>query len=63
MVTLLLLTKKDTPSDAFTHTLKNKYYNSLTLLVSYTFLGQTLEPLVLVTYMYYYTYSSNLSTS
>ena len=30
MVTLLLLTKKDTPSDAFTHTLKNKYYNPLT---------------------------------
>ncbi len=30
MVTLLLLTKKDTLSDAFSHTLKNKYYNPLT---------------------------------
>ena len=27
------------------------------------YLGQTLEPLVLSTYMYYYTYSLSLSTS
>ena len=50
---------KNTLSGALiSYTFKNKYYNRLTL-----FLGQTLEPLVLVTYTCYHAYSSNLSTS